>query len=589
MTATTRKRDPSVKDPEVHPDRDARPPLPVFSAGAEEVLDELVGDGLLTSQESVKVSMLLASDHTDLTLMQLILKLGLLSERDLLEFLSKRMGLKILPRSAYPVSNSGESLFNRRFLEQHRVVVVSESEHYVEICLNDPFAPGLASALSFVIGSRPLKLRLGFQQDIDDALSLILDGNRSEVAQRYETDDAVLLERDILQLKELASEAPVIKLVNGMVRDAVRSDASDIHIEPQSESIKVRNRIDGVLVTSQQIPISLTAAIVSRIKILASLDIAQRRTPQDGRFDINVDGQDVDIRVSILPTIYGESVVLRLLYKKSISFDFDRLGFSPDNRDRILRVLGRPHGLVLVTGPTGSGKSTTLYAMMQEVNNSEKKVMSVEDPVEYKIDGINQIQVNPEIGIGFSDALRAIVRHDPEVIMVGEMRDAETAEIAIRASMTGHLILTTLHTNNAVASIERLLDLGIDRSFVFTSLVAVVAQRLVRRLCSHCRQPQESDCLMIDGDASELVADESATLYQAQGCEHCNHTGYRGRLSISEVMLVNDEFRSEALAGKDSILNIAHRHGLGSMVSDGFDKVCQGETTVDELFRVVME
>ncbi len=563
--------------------------LPVFSAGTETVLEELAADGLLTAQEATKARLLLESEHTDLTVMQLLLKLGLLSESDLLGFLADRMGLKILPRSAYPARRVGESLFNRRFLEQHRVVVISESKEFVEICLNDPFAPGLASALSFVIGSRPLKLRLGLQQDIDEVLSLILDEGHSKAASRYEANDAVLLERDILQLKELASEAPVIKLVNGMVRDAIRSDASDIHIEPQSDAIKIRNRIDGVLVTTQEIPASFTAAIVSRIKILASLDIAQRRTPQDGRFDINVDGQDVDIRVSILPTIHGESVVLRLLYKKSISFDFDRLGFSAENRDRILRVLGRPHGLVLVTGPTGSGKSTTLYAMMQEVNNSEKKIMSVEDPVEYKIDGINQIQVNPEVGIGFSEALRAIVRHDPEVIMVGEMRDAETAEIAIRASMTGHLILTTLHTNNAVASIERLLDLGIDRSFVFTSLVAVVAQRLVRRLCDHCKQPEDSDRLRLEDDTASLESDRDMQVHRAVGCPHCNQTGYRGRISISEVMLVNDEFRSEALAGKDSILDIAQRHGLGSMVADGFDKVRRGETTMAELFRVVME
>ena len=588
----TRTRDESLNELESETGSDNRsPPLRVFSADAQAVLQCMGEEGLLSSQEAAKLRMLLESGQTDLTIMQLVLKMGMLSERDFLEFLGRRMDLKLLPRERYPSQRIAEDLFNRRFLEQHRVIVVSDSEEFIEICINDPFVPGLAEALSFVIGQRPMKIRLGLRQDIDEVLSLVLDEDLNEAASRYETRDAVLLDRDIRHLKELASEAPVIKLVNELIQDAIRRNASDIHIEPQSDSIKLRNRIDGVLVSGQDMPLSLIAAIVSRIKILSALDIAQRRTPQDGRFDTNIDGQDVDIRVSILPTIHGESVVLRLLYKKAIRFDFDSLGFSEDNKNRILRVLGKPHGLVLVTGPTGSGKSTTLYAMMQEVNDSEKKIMSVEDPVEYKIDGINQIQVNPEVGVGFSEALRAIVRHDPEVIMVGEMRDAETAEIAIRASMTGHLILTTLHTNNAVASIERLLDLGIDRSFVFTSLIAVVAQRLVRRLCVHCREPVAMDRILVDGEDASLhaVDDGSVQCHRAVGCEACNHTGYSGRISISEVMLVNDDFRAEALAGSDSMMNIARAHGMGSMVSDGFHKVCLGETTMDELFRVVME
>ncbi len=561
----------------------------VFSDDPQRFLEDLKDDGLLTVQEVSKLRLLMQSGETDLTVMQLILKLGLSSEADLLQFLARRLRLKLLPKKAYPARQLGRQHFNRRFLEQHRVIVVRDTDRFVEICINDPFVEGLEAALSYAVGRKPLKIRLGYKQDIEDALSSILDVDDSEAASRYETGDAVLLERDIRHLKELASEAPVIKMVNGMIFDAVRGNASDIHIEPQDDVLKIRNRIDGVLVTGRELPASLAAAIVSRIKILSSLDIAQRRVPQDGRFDMNIDGQDIDVRVSILPTIHGESVVLRLLYKKAISFDLDSLGYSEDNKRKILQVLGKPHGLILVTGPTGSGKSTTLYAMMQEINSAEKKIMSVEDPVEYKIEGVNQIQVNSEVGVGFSDALRAIVRHDPEVIMVGEMRDAETAEIAIRASMTGHLILTTLHTNSAVSSIERLLDLGIERSFVFTSLVAVVAQRLVRKLCPDCKEPLDTDHVAIQGEAIGLVADTKADYHQAKGCAKCNFTGYRGRISISEVMLVNDDFRSEALAENDSILNLARKHGMGSMLFDGFSKVIRGETTLDELFRVVME
>jgi len=563
--------------------------LRLFDCGSDQLLDRLEQAGQLTRAELSKVRLLLQSEHTDMTVMQLLLKLGLLSESELLHFLSREMRLKILPRESYPRARCGDSMFNRKFLERFRMLVVSKTEQFVEICINDPFIPGMGSVLSFAMGHRLLKVRLGFSRDIEEVHGLIMNDEAQAAATRYEEQDAVLLEQDIRQLKELASEAPVIKLVNSLIHDAIKNNASDIHIEPQSDSIKLRNRIDGVLVPVQDIPLGLIAAIVSRIKILSELDIAQRRQPQDGRFDMNIDGQDVDIRVSILPTIHGESVVLRLLYKKSIRFDFDSLGYSPENRDRILSVLEKPHGLVLVTGPTGSGKSTTLYAMMQQLNSSERKIMSVEDPVEYKIDGINQIQVNPDVGVDFSGALRAIVRHDPEVIMVGEMRDSETAEIAIRASMTGHLMLTTLHTNSAVSSIERLLDLGVDRAFVFSSLIAVVAQRLVRRLCDRCKQPVSVEQLCIDNGRFEQVPLDAYRVHRAIGCDACNHTGYRGRVSISEVMMVDDDFRASAMKGDETIDHIARRHGLGSMIEDGFRKVIQGETSMDELFRVVMQ
>ncbi len=387
----------------------------------------------------------------------------------------------------------------------------------------------------------------------------------------------------------MASEAPVIKTVNSIVKSAIQGSASDIHIEPHADHLRIRNRIDGVLVTVREIPMKLTAAVVSRVKILSALDIAQRRVPQDGRFDINIDGQDIDIRVSVIPTIHGESIVMRLLYKKTISFDFESLGYSRDNKIRIMQMLNKPHGMILVTGPTGSGKSTTLYAMLQRINNSEKKIVSVEDPVEYKVEGVNQIQVNPEIGVGFSSALSAIVRHDPEVIMVGEMRDRETAEIAVRASMTGHLILTTLHTNSAASSIDRLVDLGVGKSFVFSALIGVVAQRLVRRLCEQCRKPVASSYLLAESFESQSETDDPGQVYEPVGCEHCNGTGYKGRISICEVMLVNDEFRNEALKNDENMHQLARKYGLQSMVIDGFEKVRMGLTSVDELFRVVLE
>ncbi len=562
----------------------------LFSEKEEDFIKSLSNKDILKTSDIQKLNVILKSGQTDLSVIQLILNLGLASEVDMLNYISQANGLRILDRNLYPTQLLGEKSFNTNFLKEQNVIVISETDELIEICINDPFSPGLYNAVSFAIGSKYLKVRLGFKKDISEALDRVLAVDKDKtVVDKFDAIDEVLLEKDIQQLKELASEAPVIKIVNSIIQEAIHQNSSDIHIEPHSHELKVRNRIDGVLITVQEIQINLSAAIVSRIKILSSLDIAQRRVPQDGRFDISIDGQDIDVRVSVIPTIHGESIVLRLLYKKSISFDFESLGYAEKNKLRILQMLNKPHGLILVTGPTGSGKSTTLYAMLQQINNAEKKIVSVEDPVEYKIDGVNQIQVHPEVGVSFSNALRAIVRHDPEVIMVGEMRDSETAEIAVRASMTGHLILTTLHTNSAVSSIERLIDLGVEKSFVFSALIGVVAQRLVRRLCDHCKKPVSTSQYILDTFDEDLESNSVINCHEPVGCDLCNHTGYKGRLSICEVMLVNENFRTEVTVGNSNIHQLALKFGMTSMVVDGFEKVKMGQTSIEELFRVVLE
>ncbi len=555
-----------------------------------QLLKSLQKQSALTAVDVKKIELLQKSGRTDLSVVQLIMNLGLISETELLGQLSALCHIRILQPDDYPSKQFGQKQFNSQFLKQHQMVVISEADELIEICVNDPYAPGLQQALSFAIGNKFLKIRLGFKKDIQESLDRILMASTDSFDnEKFDELDAVLLDQDIQQLKELASEAPVVKIVNTIIQEAIHHGSSDIHVEPHSHQLKVRNRIDGVLITVREIEMRLSAAIVSRIKILSSLDIAQRRIPQDGRFDINLEGQNIDVRVSVIPTIYGESIVLRLLYKKSLNFDFESLGYSGKNKQRIFSMLNKPHGLILVTGPTGSGKSTTLYAMLQQINDSEKKIVSVEDPVEYKIDGINQIQVHADIGVSFSNALRAIVRHDPEVIMVGEMRDSETAEIAVRASMTGHLILTTLHTNSAVSSIERLIDLGVEKSFVFSSLIGVVAQRLVRRLCDHCKRPVPTSQIIMDTFEEDIESGLPLNCHEAVGCEHCNQTGYKGRLSISEVMLLNEDFRTEAISGNANIHQLALKYGMSSMVVDGFEKVASGQTTIDELFRVVLE
>jgi len=563
----------------------------LFAENEDEFLDSLLNKSILEKSQIKKIKLILKSGETELTVMQLILNLGMVSESDLLKHLAERKGLRILEKKEYPKKRYAEQNFNNQFLRERNVVVISEVDDLIELCINDPYGKGLDNAVSFALAQKYLKVRLGYKKDILDALEVILKNSEEKsLSDKFDLgSNEILLEKDIQQLKELASEAPVIKVVNAMIEEAIQQGASDIHIESQSNQLKVRNRLDGVLSTVREIDANQSAAVVSRIKILSSLDIAQRRVPQDGRFDIEADGRKVDIRVSILPTIYGESIVMRLLYKKSLNLNLDTLGYSEANKKSIIQMLSKPHGLILVTGPTGSGKSTTLYAMLQQINNSEKKIVSVEDPVEYKIDNINQIQVNADIGVSFSNALRAILRHDPEVIMVGEMRDSETAQIAVRASMTGHLIMTTLHTNSAVASIERLTDLGVDKSLIISSLVGVVAQRLVRRLCDHCKQPVSSSTISLKDLNGDIDMGSDMNCYESVGCEHCSQTGYNGRLAICEVMLVNDEFRSAIMSGNVTNLEqMANQHGMLPMIADGLEKVTSGETSIDEIFRVVL-
>ncbi|MBT7047714.1 MAG: Flp pilus assembly complex ATPase component TadA, partial [Gammaproteobacteria bacterium] len=344
----------------------------LFSENEIDFIESLNKKNILKTSDVQKLNVILRSGKTDLSVIQLILNLGLASETDMLSYISQSNGLRILDNAQYPTSLFGDKSFNTQFLREQNVIVLSETDELIEICINDPFASGLYNAVTFALGNKYLKVRLGFKKDISEALDRVLTGNDDKtLVDKFDSIDEVLLEKDIQQLKELASEAPVIKIVNSIIQEAIHKNSSDIHIEPHNHELKVRNRIDGVLITVQEIQMNLSAAIVSRIKILSSLDIAQRRVPQDGRFDISIDGQDIDIRTSVIPTIHGESIVLRLLYKKSISFDFESLGYAEKNKLRILQMLDKPHGLILVTGPTGSGKSTTLYAMLQQINNAE--------------------------------------------------------------------------------------------------------------------------------------------------------------------------------------------------------------------------
>jgi general secretion pathway protein E len=391
-------------------------------------------------------------------------------------------------------------------------------------------------------------------------------------------------------LRGMAQEAPVVRMVNLLVTRAVDLGASDIHIEPFEDKLRVRYRIDGVLHDAESPPKGLQPAIISRIKIMAKLNVAERRLPQDGRIRTRIPGRDFDIRVSTIPTLYGESVVLRLLDKETMLMGLDQLGFSESVLSGFKDVVSRPYGMILVTGPTGSGKTTTLYAALNTLNSTEKKIITIEDPVEYQLEGVNQIPVKPQIGLTFANGLRSIVRQDPDVILVGEVRDKETAEIAIRAALTGHLVFCTLHTNDAAGAVTRLLDMGIEDYLLASSILAILAQRLVRLVCQNCREPLEGQSEAGQGATGGDI-DQALVSYRGRGCESCHNTGYKGRIGIFEFLMVDDEIRHLILTKTSSstVKASAQKKGMASLRDNGLIKVKQGVTSLAEMLRVTQE
>jgi general secretion pathway protein E len=448
------------------------------------------------------------------------------------------------------------------------------------IAMADPLDFETIAAVRAFSGLR-IQTALAAEQEILDAI----DKHYGE-AEKLSAGTSLVEEgagEDLEHLRDMASEAPVIRLVNAMIAQAVEKRASDIHIEPFEKEFRVRYRVDGVLFSQEPPPRELKAAIISRLKLMAKLNIAERRLPQDGRIKLKILGREIDLRVSTLPTLYGESVVMRLLDRSAGDFyDLRRLGFDDRMLARMEHFTSLPHGIFLVTGPTGSGKSTTLYSALKRINIPDKKIITIEDPVEYQMDGINQIHVNPQIGLTFAAGLRHIVRQDPDVIMVGEIRDRETADIAIRAALTGHLVFSTLHTNDAPSAITRLTDMGVENYLITSSLVAVLAQRLVRLICNHCKSP-----------AGACVTPERETLeyFRGQGCARCSGTGYTSRVAIFEMMELNGEIRKKIMASEDAtqITAAARRNGMRGLREDGWQKVAGGLTTPDEVLRVTQE
>ncbi len=519
---------------------------------------------------------------------RMLVDLGFLSEEDLLPILSAYHGVELVEADAIPDPPAEVPGVSLEFMRGARILPMRVENGSLTLAMADTGDRAVVEAVQQVSGLRvnPVLVRPRDLQEKFNTMFGTLESTDTEGAGvEFLNED----EESVEHLRDLASEAPVIRLVNQVLSRAVEQRASDIHVEPFENELRIRYRVDGVLHDIDSPPRSQAAAIISRIKLMAKLNIAERRLPQDGRIKLRLVGREIDLRVSSLPTLYGESVVMRILDRSSISVDLTGLGLPQATLDEFTGMIIQPHGLVLVTGPTGSGKTTTLYAALDKINSSEKKIITIEDPVEYQLAGVNQIHVKSQIGLTFASGLRSIVRQDPDVIMVGEIRDAETAEIAIQAALTGHLVFSTLHTNDAAGAISRLLEMGVEDYLLASSLLGVMAQRLVRRLCPDCKQPVKAGAKLA-GELSK-VEDSASTVYDSGGCPACSGTGFRGRCGIYELLQVDDSTRAQILsrASAGDIKSKAVKSGMRTLRDDGWRTVKNGVTSVAEVLRVTQD
>ncbi len=552
----------------------------------ERIVAALLEKGRLKDADLARARRL--QEETGGSLLSLLGRLGLVSERDHAETSAEVLGLPLASVKDMPEIPPEGTPLTVRFMTQFNVVPVAEDDEAVQVLVADPQDPYALDAVRLATGKQ-VRASVALRSEIADLVERWYGQGRSAMGAIIETAEGEGGDLDDVEhLRDLASEAPVIRLVNLLIQRAVELRASDIHIEPFENRLKVRYRIDGVLEEGESPPANLTAAVISRVKIMAKLNIAERRLPQDGRIMLRVQGRELDLRVSTVPTAHGESVVMRLLDRETVVFDFERLGFTDEFLPRFRRVLEQPHGILLVTGPTGSGKTTTLYAALQKLNQPAVKIITVEDPVEYQIEGINQIQARPQIGLDFANALRSIVRQDPDIIMIGEMRDLETARIAIQSALTGHLVLSTLHTNNAAGGITRMLDMGVEDYLLTSTVNGILAQRLVRRLePTHAERypatPEEIERF----ELRRFQPEGEIFLHRPRGSAIAP-TGYLGRTTIVEFLVMDDVLRGAVMrhAGMGELERIARDAGMQTMYEDGIRKALAGLTTIEEVLRV---
>lgn len=556
--------------------------------------DILYEKGLITKEQLDRI-LKIQKDNGGTELQKIIIDLGILKKDEMMLALADEIGEKYVNLNDITIDPIIVVLIPEEMARRHQLIAIDKDEKKLTVAMANPLD---------VFAHDELKIRLGYNiesvlsygEDINKALDEVfgVTDEWDSVIGKIENMQITVLEEEEKERANISAiteseEAPVVALVNLAILRAVKEKASDIHIEPFGEDIlKVRYRIDGILHDVMSLPRNLQLSVISRIKIMSDLDIAEKRLPQDGRIQVNVGGRNINIRVSILPAVTGESAVLRILDPSSILLELDSLGFSPDILPNFLSLIKKPNGIILVTGPTGSGKSTTLYTTLNLLNSTEKKIMTIEDPVEYRLKGISQVQAKPKIGLTFAAGLRSFLRQDPDIMLVGEIRDKETAEIAVQAALTGHIVLSTLHTNDAPSSVIRLIDMGIEPFLISSAVVGIIAQRLVRRICSKCKKE-----IKMTPDIKKILDEyginsNEITLYKGEGCPYCKETGYKGRIAIFELMVITDNIRD--LISKNAttakLRETAIKEGMCQLREDGIKKVCEGLTTIDEVLRV---
>lgn len=544
----------------------------------------LLCSGKITKEQLDKA--LKKQETTEDKVGEILVKDGYVTNKDIIEMLEFQLGIPYVDLNQYTINPEVVTVIPEKVARRYELIAIDKRGDILIVAMADPLN-------IFALDDLKIYTQYEIQQVIatrDSILNSIDNYYRkasTEKVLKEITENYVYEELDELDEEELleVASAPIVKLVNSIIKQGIHMKASDIHIEPCAENIRVRFRVDGDLQENMVLSKNILSAIVTRVKIMGRMDIAEKRIPQDGRVETKIDGKEIDIRISIIPTIYGEKIVLRLLGRSSFIFTKDELGFSESNLKAFNKILFQPYGMVLVTGPTGSGKTTTLYVVLKELNKVEKNIITIEDPVEYKIEGINQIQINPKAGLTFASGLRSILRQDPDIIMVGEIRDTETAEIAVRAAITGHLVLSTLHTNDSASSVARLIDMGIEPYMVSSAIIGVISQRLVKELCPYCRTPYEAS--YYEKKLLKLNPEERMTLYKAKGCSKCNN-GYIGRRGVHEVMVINENIRRliDRGASIDELRKAAEENGMETLLSSGVNMALDGITTAEEVLKV---
>jgi len=549
----------------------------------------LLSEGLITQAQLDAA--LKAQAERGLPIGQLLVESGAVTEAVLMGALARQLGLEFVDLAEYPIDRGAVALLPEAMARRLLALPITWADDRLLVAMADPGNVLAVDDLRAVTGAE-IQVVVATRTQLAEAIDRFhrLDAEVDEVAQIAAEELAD--DDDEAVAREAVEDAPIVKFVNLLIAQAVADRASDIHVEPTESDLRIRFRVDGVLHEVMHSPRSIQGGVISRLKVMADINIAERRIPQDGRISLNVAGKGIDLRVATLPTVYGEKVVMRILDKTQARLSLSDLGFHPAVLPRFEACFRKPYGTVLVTGPTGSGKSTTLYATLNVLNSTDKNVITVEDPVEYRLPGVNQVQVNPKAGLTFASALRSILRSDPDIVLVGEIRDRETATIAIEASLTGHLVLSTLHTNDAASTPMRLVEMGVEPFLVVSALDCVVAQRLARKICDRCREeyePTHAELAEAGWPEALLKAEGPPTLFRAVGCAACSRTGYRGRLAVHEVMVLSEEIRRMVVErySSEDIKKTALAQGMLTLREDGLVKVAQGKTTLEELFRVI--